>query len=202
MVVVGGGPAGIAAAACAARHGARTLLIERYGFLGGMGTAGGVTNFAGLYGKRDGETVQLVHGVVDELLERIDAWADSMRRRTACRAASACARTTSRRTSARPIDCCSTPASSCCSMPGWRRARRRGADRGAIVETKSGRSAIRANAFVDATGDADLAHLAGVPYELGDGHGERCIRRRCSASATSTPIVRWLRWAASAPSTR
>ena len=72
VLVVGGGPAGIAAAACAARHGARTLLVERYGFLGGMGTAGGVTNFAGLYGKRDGDTVQLVHGVVDELLERIE----------------------------------------------------------------------------------------------------------------------------------
>ena len=52
VVVVGGGPAGIAAAAAAARHGARALLVERYGFLGGMGTAGGVTNFAGLYGRR------------------------------------------------------------------------------------------------------------------------------------------------------
>src|SRR6185503_3900982 len=72
VAVAGGGPAGLAAAVCAARHGARTLLIERYGFLGGMGTAGGVTNFAGLYGKRDGETVQLVRGVVDELLERIE----------------------------------------------------------------------------------------------------------------------------------
>ncbi|HSW24032.1 MAG TPA: FAD-dependent oxidoreductase, partial [Burkholderiaceae bacterium] len=71
VLVVGGGPAGLFAAACAARHGARTLLIERYGFLGGMGTAGGVTNFAGLYGKRDGATVQLVRGLVDELLERI-----------------------------------------------------------------------------------------------------------------------------------
>jgi phytoene dehydrogenase-like protein len=48
------GPAGLAAAVSAARHGARTLLVERYGFLGGMGTAGGVTNFAGLYGRRAG----------------------------------------------------------------------------------------------------------------------------------------------------
>ena len=57
VVVVGGGPAGIAAAVSAARHGANTLLVERYGFLGGMGTAGGVTNFAGLYGKRDRKSV-------------------------------------------------------------------------------------------------------------------------------------------------
>ena len=48
VVVVGGGPAGIAASWSAAKHGAKVLLIERYGFLGGMGTAGGVTNFAGL----------------------------------------------------------------------------------------------------------------------------------------------------------
>ena len=68
VVVVGGGPAGIAASVSAARHGARTLLVERYGFLGGMGTSGGVTNFAGLYGKRDGEMTQLVHGVADDLL--------------------------------------------------------------------------------------------------------------------------------------
>jgi hypothetical protein len=57
----------------AARHGARTLLVERYGFFGGMGTAGGVTNFAGLYGRREGRMQQLVHGVADELLARIEA---------------------------------------------------------------------------------------------------------------------------------
>ncbi len=40
VVVVGGGPSGIAAAIAAARGGASTLLIERYGFLGGNLTAG------------------------------------------------------------------------------------------------------------------------------------------------------------------
>jgi len=49
VVIVGGGPAGIAAAVAAARGGARTLLVERYGFLGGMGTAALVTNFCGLF---------------------------------------------------------------------------------------------------------------------------------------------------------
>src|SRR6185312_3212192 len=44
VVVLGGGPAGIAAAAAAAQQGRRTLLVERYGFLGGMGTAAGVAD--------------------------------------------------------------------------------------------------------------------------------------------------------------
>ena len=39
VVVVGGGAAGLASAVAAARSGARTALIERYGFLGGMATA-------------------------------------------------------------------------------------------------------------------------------------------------------------------
>src|SRR3981081_674110 len=48
VAVLGGGPPGIAAAVAAARAGRRQLLIERFGFLGGMGTAAGVTNFCGL----------------------------------------------------------------------------------------------------------------------------------------------------------
>ena len=43
----------------------RTLLIERYGFLGGMGTAAGVTNFCGLHANVRGEHRQVVHGVAE-----------------------------------------------------------------------------------------------------------------------------------------
>ena len=72
IAVLGGGPAGIAAAVAAARAGRRTLLIERYGFLGGMGTAAGVTNFCGLHANVHGEMHRLVRGIASDLLERID----------------------------------------------------------------------------------------------------------------------------------
>jgi alkyl hydroperoxide reductase subunit AhpF len=72
VVVLGGGPAEIAAAVAAARAGRHTLLIERYGFLGGMGTAAGVTNFCGLHANVHGEMRRVVRGVASDLLARID----------------------------------------------------------------------------------------------------------------------------------
>lgn len=172
VVVVGGGPAGIAAAVSAARHGANTLLVERYGFLGGMGTAGGVTNFAGLYGKRNGEMTLLVRGVADDLLDRIGALGglnkpqDGMQGRIRVR---------SYDTSAYKIaaDQLLLDAGVNLLFHAWAAAVIRDGDRIAalVVETKSGRQAIRANAFIDASGDADVAAFAGVPFEVGDGHG-------------------------------
>jgi len=52
--------------------GRRTLLIERYGFLGGMGTAAGVTNFCGLHANVFGEMHRVVRGIASDLLDRID----------------------------------------------------------------------------------------------------------------------------------
>lgn len=49
VVVIGGGSAGVAAALASARQGARTLLVERHGCLGGAGTASLVHSFCGLY---------------------------------------------------------------------------------------------------------------------------------------------------------
>jgi hypothetical protein len=53
VAVLGGGSAGLAAAVTAARTGARVLLVERHGMLGGMGTAALVHTFCGLYLVRD-----------------------------------------------------------------------------------------------------------------------------------------------------
>ncbi len=65
LVVAGGGPAGTAAAVCAARLGLKTLLVEATGCLGGMGTSGLVASFGPV---ADGERM-LVGGFMKELVE-------------------------------------------------------------------------------------------------------------------------------------
>jgi Heterodisulfide reductase, subunit A and related polyferredoxins len=70
VLVLGGGPSGITAAVASARTGAKTLLLERYGFLGGMGTAAMVTNFCGLHANINESVQQIVHGIADDILNR------------------------------------------------------------------------------------------------------------------------------------
>src|SRR5450631_931993 len=72
VVVLGGGPAGIAAAVAAGQAGRATLLVERYGFLGGAGTAAGLSTFCGLHANVHGEHRQVIHGLADEILGRLE----------------------------------------------------------------------------------------------------------------------------------
>ncbi|MCK5802080.1 MAG: FAD-dependent oxidoreductase, partial [Lentisphaeria bacterium] len=67
VIVVGGGPAGCAAATAAAREGARTLLLEATGVLGGMGTSGLVPWFCGY---TDGEKV-IARGLAARVREEL-----------------------------------------------------------------------------------------------------------------------------------
>jgi len=69
ILVVGGGPAGISAALAAARHGANVILIERYGYLGGMATGGYVILFDGM-GNDKGELI--VRGIAQEIIEKLE----------------------------------------------------------------------------------------------------------------------------------
>jgi FAD dependent oxidoreductase len=69
VLVCGGGCAGIAAALSSARHGAKTLLIERAGFSGGIITTVGLPYFDGLIDKPSGRFV--VKGIALELLQRL-----------------------------------------------------------------------------------------------------------------------------------
>lgn len=74
MLVVGGGTAGVAAALGAARAGAETRLVERYGFFGGMATAAMVGTVCGLYRGGVSDPPQLLNGgVAGEVAARLVA---------------------------------------------------------------------------------------------------------------------------------
>lgn len=73
VLVVGGGAAGIAAATAAGRTGARVVLLERYGFLGGMATAAQVGTVCGLYlrDKANPEAMPVAGGFLSEFASRL-----------------------------------------------------------------------------------------------------------------------------------
>jgi FAD dependent oxidoreductase len=74
VVVAGGGSAGVAAAVGAAQAGARTLLVERYGFLGGAATHSLVLAWCGFYPQRPAERPrQMVSGVAGQVLANLEA---------------------------------------------------------------------------------------------------------------------------------
>src|SRR2546427_8591377 len=67
VIVAGGGPSGLIAALAAARAGAKTILIEQYGFLGGMATAASVGPFSPFHY----DDQQITMGIPQELIERL-----------------------------------------------------------------------------------------------------------------------------------
>ena len=159
-MVAGAGPAGIGAAVAAARNGAKTLVVEEFGCLGGMLTSGLHTHVCILKSASGGDDF-IIGGVGMEMCERgaakqygeivgsnydfeleamkrdLDDWMEEVGADVLfhTRAADAVLED--------------------------------GACKGIVVENKSGRSAIMAKQVVDCTGDADVAALAGVPFEKG-----------------------------------
>jgi succinate dehydrogenase/fumarate reductase flavoprotein subunit len=169
VVVLGGGPAGIAAASAAAMNGQSTLLIEAYGFLGGMGTAAGVTNFCGLHANVHGSIRQVVHGTADDLLERMQALdglcephvifggriaAQAYDNAALKLAADALVLDSGAAIlfHAQAVGVIMAGASAIAAL---------------LIETKSGRFAVRAKVFIDCSGDGDLASHSGAPFEKG-----------------------------------
>ena len=173
VVVLGGGPAGIAAATTSARHGARTLLVERYGFLGGMGTAAGVTNFCGLHANVHGTIRRVVHGVASDLLDRMRALGGLNEPHLIF--GKICAQAYDTAAFKCAADALVLAAGAELLFHAVAVAVTKhpsGAIDALVVETKSGRAAIRAKTFIDCSGDGDLAHLADVPMERGGSAGQ------------------------------
>ena len=167
VVVVGGGPAGIMAAAAAARAGCSTLLIERYGFLGGAGTAGGLSTFCGLHARTYGADVRVIRGLADELLDRL-VKLDGLNAPHLTIADGIAAQ-------AFDISAYKIAADELVTGSGARilfhamavgvAMAPSGAIDAVLIESKSGRQAVRGRFFIDASGDGDLACWAGVPWE-------------------------------------
>jgi hypothetical protein len=73
VLVIGGGAAGIAAATAAGRAGAKVILLERYGFLGGLATTAQVGTICGLYLRAEGgaEAIPVGNGFANEFATRL-----------------------------------------------------------------------------------------------------------------------------------
>jgi hypothetical protein len=152
VIVCGGGVAGVAAAACAARNGAHTLLIERSNVLGGTAT-GALMSLSVI-------PFNSAHGFPRELYQRISErgglikaevtpWDPEGYKLAAAELVQASGVTL----------LLNTWVSAPLIEDGWLR--------GVFVENKSGRQAYLAKIVIDSSGDCDVAARAGVPYSVG-----------------------------------
>ena len=161
VVVCGGGPAGFIAAIAAARSGAKTALVEQYGFLGGMATAGIVAPLSVF--TYNGEKV--IGGIPWEFCERLQAMGGGMIEKPLGNVAfepelyKLCCQ---RMVLEAGVDLYMHSYLSGCKCSEGRIGY-------AFIVNKNGTEALEAKVFIDCTGDADLAFAAGVPMQPDEG---------------------------------
>lgn len=157
VVVVGGGPAGFIAAIAAARKGAKTAIIERYGFFGGMATIGYVAPISVFALKNE----LVIGGIPWEFVKRLESmggafieWPkanidfDIELYKLCCQ----------RMILEAGVDIYTHSAMVGCEMVGNKID-------SVIIENKNGLETLTAKVFIDCTGDGDLAHMAEVPMQ-------------------------------------
>jgi len=213
VLVVGGGPAGCAAAVAAARLGARVTLVERYNHLGGLSTGGLVIWIDRM---TDWEGRQVITGFASEILERLpeEAIAGAPAELWGSTDDDAVAHWRERLSAFRD-----TVTWSPMIDPEWLKVVSADllteagvrlllhtwvvapvldgrAVRGVLFESKEGRRAILAKVVVDATGDLDVCAGAGAAYESdveAEGSNvQHCVNTACTWAGVD--FVRWLQF--------
>lgn len=166
VLVVGGGTAGCTAAVSAARTGAKVMLVERYGFLGGTATAAMVGVFCGIYTCGPDATYQiLVGGLPREVMARLEAVGGGMKYRHRFQVDHEIFKVVLDRMLEQAGVDLLFHANVVETLLDH------GAIKGVVVEHKGGREVILADRIIDASGDGDVAALAGAPFEMGDEQG-------------------------------
>jgi len=169
VVVVGGGPAGFAAAVAAAKTGAKVALVERYGSLGGLFTNGMVLIMLATSRREEGKWNLVTRGVCGEFMTRAGKYGTDF--------------------SSQPENTCPKCHWVPTVDPEWAKVLMdemvaeqknvetffhcwgvdviQDGDRvlGVVFESKEGRQAILAREVVDCTGDADMLFKAGGDYK-------------------------------------
>ncbi len=161
VLVVGGGPAGTAAALSARRLGVDVTIVERYGYFGGLATGGLVLAIFPIY-DRNGK--QVILGVGEEMMKRLDKLKFGIIERNkgpeiyptvdAEAFKYVLAEMVLESGMTAYLDCWGVDAI----------LDNQGAVRGAVFESKSGRQAILADVVVDASGDGDIYAAAGAAF--------------------------------------
>lgn len=157
VVVCGGGPAGFIAAIAAARQGAKTAIVEQYGFFGGMAT----TSFVAPISVFTYNNEKVIGGIPWEFIERLQQMGggliekplgnvafDPEQYKLLCQ----------RMILEAGVDMYMHSYLSGCIAED-------GNIKSIIIENKNGTEALESKVFIDCTGDADLAHMAGVKMQ-------------------------------------
>ncbi|MCL4370350.1 MAG: FAD-dependent oxidoreductase [Chloroflexi bacterium] len=180
VVVVGGGPAGLMSGLAAARNGARVVLVERYGYLGGqmnvehssfLGTPTLGMGFQGVSGKR------IIGGIPWEFVQRVKARGGAVGpiERTVVSSLRGGYLDAPYQRFGPKVDpeVVKTVAMEMVQEAGvhlllhsWAvdAVMEGNALRGVVIQSKSGREAILADVVIDASADADIAAAAGAPF--------------------------------------
>ena len=156
VIVAGGGTAGIAAAVAAARNGADTILVERYGFLGGTMTAGLVNPFMTFHAGKE----QIIKGIFQEIIDRLKDTGGYDEKTKAFDS----------EIMKLVLDQMIKEADVKLLLHTYitdALVTKENIIKGIEAYNKSGRQVVLGKVIIDATGDGDVAVMAGAPYEKG-----------------------------------
>ena len=158
IVVLGGGPAGVAAAVSAARTGAKVVLLERYTFLGGLWTGGLVLPMLSTHGlSPDKQWTKVIWGFSNEIYMRLKKMKMVVNAKAPCVDPEACKYVLEQYCKESGVQIIYHSWATDAVMSGDR-------IEAIFLETKSGPIAVKGKYFVDASGDGDLIAWSGEDY--------------------------------------